>query len=643
MRTSALCISRVVVVMVAGALSAPQVNCVRAQSNAAANIAPKVTAYCAIPGILDESCFHNAFSALAGKAGAKLAVPAGTYRIGTLAIANSNVALECEPGAILQPTEASNGIRVTSNNVVFDGCTLDAGKIKSYPGMVVTGASGFTFENGAIVHVGQQSGLQLSQTTNALIDRNSFATDGAGDVVFAYGPTSNIRITNNHGVGTIDVDSGRNAGKASVGVLFSGNTMQPVVNAPILTVGDFSDGYGPASPITDIVISGNTCNVVAPSPAVAPFACFSVVGDDGLTFDHNTMNAVGQYVQDSLLEIGTTDASIANNIFRAGNDPGAQSYNDIIIYSADVHLSNNTFNGTSAYGDAISLYAESNADDISISGGSITSDNSFGALITSQKAGSGYSGQGHCSIQGGVALAPARCTVNVTKDGGLTFKITYAGRYTAPPTSITTDLTTQGTPASARIGRAQNDAIAVACNQSRLRLRVTGIVGGGATGPVSSAAIVFYPGKNAPVGGGFSRASGIAVTGGSGSGLKLDILGVDPRGGITSLGVSPGHAGNGYKMGDVIYLPVSGSQTAAEAQGIEIDGGLTISGAFLRGIDIQSFNQASCPVSAEVQNVSISGGSDAAPIATGIFQRGATVKSGTVRLAHVTRAVDTDR
>ena len=171
---------------------------------------------------------------------------------------------------------------------------------------------------------------------------------------------------------------------------------------------------------------------------------------------------------------------------------------------------------------------------------------------------------------------------------------------------------------------------------------MTAIAGGGAKGAVSSVAIVQYPGKNAPVGGGFSRTTGVAATGGSGTGLKLDVLSVDAHGGITSLGVSSGYAGNNYAMGDVVYLPVSGTETAAEAKGVEISG-VTISGAFLHAVDIQSFQEASCPVSAELQNLTISGASDATPIAIGVFERGATVKSGAIRFAHVTKATDTDR
>jgi hypothetical protein len=240
---------------------------------------------------------------------------------------------------------------------------------------------------------------------------------------------ANIRITTNHGVESVDVVSGRNAGAASRGVMFTGNTLQPVPGKTILTTGDFSNGYGPASPITHIVVTGNTCNIVAASAATAPLGCYSLVSGEGLTFANNTMNAVGQYVGYSLVEMGSTDATVANNIFRAGNDPGAQTYNDIILYSANAQLSNNTFMGTSAKGDAIRIYPESNADDISISGGSITSNNLVGA------------------------------------------------------------------PATARIGRAQSNAIAVACNESRIPIRITGIAGGGARGRWLPWALLNFPGK----------------------------------------------------------------------------------------------------------------------------------------------------
>ena len=216
-------ISRGALLVVVGVLSVTLSDCASAQNGGTSSADPKVTAYCSNPGSLDESCLRNALTAVAGKTGAKLLVPAGTYRLGSLAIATSNVTLDCESGAILQPTESSNGIRITGNNVVFDGCTIDLENIKSGAGMMVTRASGFAMQNGAIIHIGEQSGLQLNQTSNVAIDKNRFATDGTGDAVFAYGPTANIRITDNHGVGSIDVDSGRNANGASHGVVFTGN------------------------------------------------------------------------------------------------------------------------------------------------------------------------------------------------------------------------------------------------------------------------------------------------------------------------------------------------------------------------------------------------------------------------------------
>ena len=95
-------------------------------------------------------------------------------------------------------------------------------------------------------------------------------------------------------------------------------------------------------------------------------------------------------------------------------------------------------------------------------------------------------------------------------------------------------------------------------------------------------------------------------------------------------------------MGEMVYLPVSGPESAAEAKGIEMNG-LTISGAFDHAVDIQSFQEASCPVFAELRNVTISGTSDATPIEIGVYERGATVKSSAIWFAHVVKATDTDR
>lgn len=602
-----------------------------------------VTDYCSPAGKLDESCFRNALAAMSAKAITTLQVPRGTFEISSLTITAPNVTFQCLPGAVLQPTSSSNGIRVNANNVTFDGCELDMKRGPGAAGIVATKVSGFSFKNGAITNIGSQTGLQLDQTSNATVDHNHFLTQGNGDAAFAYGPTTNIRITNNSGIGSNDVVSGRNANGSSSGILFSGNVLQPVVNKTILTTGDFSNGFGPASPITNIVISGNTCNIVAKSAAVAPFGCFSLVGSYDLTFADNTMNAIGQYVGDSLVELGTSRSAISGNVFNDGDDPGAQHYDGIVIYMGEVALSNNVFTGSSAYGDAIRIYPQSNANGISIAGGKIDAGSTFGAQVVSQYAGTGYSGTGICTVNGGIYTAQARCKADVTKDGGLAFTLTYAGKYSAAPTSITTNMTTRGAPATAHLGRATNQGISVACNQSGIPMRVTGIAGPGPTGPVTSVAVFEAPGEDAPVGGGFTGTAGTAVTGGSGSGLRLDVRGVDPKGGLASVGVTAGGAGSGYKIGDIVQYPVTGSQIAAKATGVTIGGGISISGALYHAIDIQGFQGTRCPVSASLENATISGPNSGTEIVTGIYQRNASVKLSRTQFTHVTSSTDGDR
>lgn len=431
-------------------------------------------------------------------------------------------------------------------------------------------------------------------------------------------------------------------GKSS-GVYFTGNSLQPIANKTILTTGDFSNGFGPASPVTDIVVTGNTCNIVAASPSVAPFGCFSLVGSYDLTFAGNTMNAKGQFLQNSLLELGASRSTVSSNTFNQGDDPGSQKYDGIVIYRGNITLSHNVFTGSSAYGDAIHIYPQANANGISISGGSINADDSFGAQILDQKPGSGYSGIGRCSVDGGIYTAQARCTANVTKDGGVVFAITYAGRYTVAPTSVSTNLSTRATQAIVQVGRARNQAIQAACNQSSIPVRVTGIAGSGPTGPVTSASISEFPGANAAVGGGFNAGQDIAVTGGSGSGLKLSVLTTDSNGGVDSLTIPSGGAGYGYKVGDIVHLPVEGSQIAAEALGIEIGGGLTISGAWFHAVDVQGYLGTRCPISASIQDLTINGPSDTTQVVTGVFHKNAEMKLGKIQLSHVATSSEGDR
>lgn len=70
-------------------------------------------------------------------------------------------------------------------------------------------------------------------------------------------------------------------------------------------------------------------------------------------------------------------------------------------------------------------------------------------FISAQTLGSGYSGTGTCTVNGGTFTTQATCAAIVTPSGGLAFTITVAGSYTVAPTSISFAGFTGGVGASA--------------------------------------------------------------------------------------------------------------------------------------------------------------------------------------------------
>jgi hypothetical protein len=157
---------------------------------------------------------------------------------------------------------------------------------------------------------------------------------------------------------------------------------------------------------------------------------------------------------------------------------------------------------------------------------------------------------------------------------------------------------------------------------------------------VTSVSISEFPGANAAVGDGFSARQAATAAGGSGHGLKLEVSTTDSEGGVGSITIPRDGAGSDYKAGDTVRLPVIGQQTAAEALGIEIGGGLTISGAWFHAVDIQQYHGARCPVSASIHDLTINGPNDTTPVVTGVFHKNAAIKLGTIHLNHVARNED---
>jgi len=569
----------------------------------------------------------------------------------TINIANP-ITFQCDAGATIQRQTgpSSVALNITAPNVVFDGCTFDANGTPMGGVLadvnVRSSATGFQFRNGSFINTATY-GLELFGTINTVIDNNLFQAVAVGTSwgagITSTGTSSqmtqNLRITaNRFQPGDVNIQSQQCPRCGTNTFVFSNNVGTPTPGAASMLLQVQDTTWDQSGLINNFTVTGNVCNISAATPSAAPFGCFSIVANTtNCTISGNTLNGAGQYFSDSLLELGATHCTVSNNTFTAGNDPGAQGYNDLIAYGGPNTFSGNVFNGISSYGGALTIYALANADDNTISGGSITAGNTFAAQIYSQSAGSGYSGTGTCTVNGGVYQAPALCTATVN-NGGLSFALTYGGQYTTAPTSITTSFTTSGAPATVSIGAANaTSGINATCNRNSTSLTatVTGISGNGSTGPVAALAINSGTG-DPPIGRYWTTSSGNSVSGGSGTGLQLDITSTDAQGTVRAVAPSGGHAGNGYKLGDHIALTASGPEQVGSILDLNIGGGLAISGAFARGLNIQSMPGPSvCPVEADISNISIAGPSSTQPMPTGIYGYQSKIAEGKIRFVNV--------
>ncbi len=629
--------------------SIPSLIAAGTQTFAASLAAPSVN------NVTEASQYPNLAAAVAATpAGGRIHL-ASSYSAGltsTLNITNP-ITFQCDSGATIQRQTgtAAVAVNITANNVVFDGCTFDdnsAGWTGVMVGMAVRpGVTGFQFRNGSFINVGDY-GLGLYGTINTVIDNNLFQAVANGNAwgagIAATGSTSqitkNLKITNNRfQPADVNIQSQQCTNCGTDTFIFSHNTGTPTPGPQSMLLQVQDTSWDQSGGIGNFTVVGNVCKVSAATKSAAPFGCFSIGSNiSNCTISGNTLNASGQFLDDSLLELGTTNCTVANNTFIAGNDPGAQSYSDIIAYGGSNTFSGNSISGVSAYGTALQIYAMQNSDNNTVSGGTIDAGGAFAAQIYSQTPGSGYSGSGTCTVNGGTFSAPATCSATVN-NGGLVFTITYGGRYTTPPTSITTSFATAGTPATVTVGAANATAgIGAVCNMNAnsLRARITSVSGNGTSGPVASLAI--NQGSGNPLQGrGWVVSSGNTVSGGSGSGLKLDITSVDANGTVLAVAPTPGSAGDGYKPGDFVALSASGSAQVGSLLNMNIGGGLTISGALAKGINVQSTTGAPlCPVSVDISNISISGPSANTPIPTGVYGYRSTIAEGKIRFTNVT-------
>jgi hypothetical protein len=280
------------------------------------------------------------------------------------------------------------------------------------------------------------------------------------------------------------------------------------------------------------------------------------------------------------------------------------------------------------------LYAVGNSDHVTVSGGSINAGKSFAAQLGRQTPGSGYSGTGTCTVNGGAFTTQARCTATVNGSGGLVFTLTRGGQYTSVPTSISTSGFGAGTGASAIVTAATTTAgIAATCNLNNTSLTAT-VTAIGPRGAVSALAINQGFLK---VGRHWAVSFGNRTSGGSGHSLQLNITSVDSSGTILAVAPTSGYEGTRYLAGDQVALIASGSQQVGSILNLGVGGGLTISGPFAMGIGIAQNNSPFCPVSGQIDGVTLAGASSSNPLPAGIQAYKSTVREGAVRFVNVTK------
>ena len=349
-----------------------------------------------IDGTVDasSSIFGGSLSTAiaATPAGGTLHFPSSySYTLSSMLTVSSPITFKCDPGATFihgSGLTATAAFNVTANNVIFDGCTLNANSVPVGTGIgsieVNVGVTGFTFKNGSIIN-SRNYGVRLDGVIGAVIDNNyvNVLTDSpvdgfSGSFCTFYGNTAqpivNARITRNWGIGGCDVESPGPGGNA-LSFTFSGNTLTVPLSGTnaasagtaIFTAADFSSAQ--TSLISNFVVDGNTCNVAGTSVNNQVFGCFSIaIQVANCAFTNNTLNGVGQYIGAYLLEFGGRGCTVAGNSFNAGADPGTQTYFDMVLYTGQNTISGNTFNGWASQGKAIQEFvgspsAEQNKDE----------------------------------------------------------------------------------------------------------------------------------------------------------------------------------------------------------------------------------------------------------------------------------------
>jgi parallel beta-helix repeat protein len=313
----------------------------------------------------------------------------------------ASVTLKCSTGATLTRSSGLTRpiITITANNVTITGCSINSNNVGegSFGQTVLaSGASNVTFTGNNVFNI-EDNGIVGYGSNNFTLDSNTLSSNQYSSSVSGVGcyfyaqtgtPMTGLRVTNNRFNGSgCDIED-LNTGQIE-GFIFTGNTGSISNNGEaLLAGGDFSSTKN--SPVLNGTIADNTCFLVGPSSAQEPFSCYTFAEGYGFNITGNTNYAAGQWVNDSIFEIGgLMNSTISGNTIYAGSDPGSQNYADFIGYLGGNTYANNNIYGTSRNGSAYQIYANTtkynggavNANNNSFVGGNIIGTAPFGSLV----------------------------------------------------------------------------------------------------------------------------------------------------------------------------------------------------------------------------------------------------------------------
>lgn len=317
----------------------------------------------------DTTALAAAITAASGKT---LLIPAGTYKTTSTLTIPASTTVQCQTSTI-KKYHNNPVITVTADNVSIIGCTIDGNQAGAYTGygVSVSGASGFTFKNGAVQNAKSYGILLTSSATNVEISGSTFTGNKASAIASTLS-TSYGRIVNNR-IDMTGADTGTYDGdgiqlKATGG---SGVVSHYTIADNVVILGAQPDSFcieiwrggGTADRVKYSTVSNNVCKVTTQA-----FGGLSIVAED--------TSVTGNSLYGKFTGAGGIEIVTAKRVSAVGNviDATADSLEGIMVNkSEECVISGNSVRGVS---DAlIRLYADAAYGDTALAKNHVVTNN----------------------------------------------------------------------------------------------------------------------------------------------------------------------------------------------------------------------------------------------------------------------------